>query len=436
MLNDTLLNQVRSEVFTRMTHQNPLALQDLPNNWEVFRRMANTVLKDRLFSEERSSIDEALNLIMQDPYGWGNVFPLMTDKTVNNIWINNYREIMYESEQGRRLWNDVFQSEEHLRKTAERVAMASGRRLDEANPTVDCRLFDGSRVSIIIPPVSVRGTSVTVRKFPRIFTLEDLAVNELFPVYLLPLLRLMVKARLNIFAAGGMGSGKNTFLNALLLCVGKDENLVFIEDPAESRVGLPDPERPDLPRPFVKVYEPRPANAEGKGGVTLEDIFEKALRQQTDRIMVSECRTKLTVHYTLQAMNIGHPGTMSTTHADGPEEVPERLASLLGDVSRENMIRTTAAEVVFFMAQLKEGDGRPVHRRLLDICEIRKKGDGFPEISPLFSYDFKGWMDDGSPVGSLQPTGTRPAFLEKRKLSLFLTKDEKILLESFFEERC
>ncbi len=436
MLDEALLNQVRSEIFTRLSHQNPLALQDLLNNWEVFKQVASTVLNDRLFSEERSKISEALDLIMQDPYGWGPVFSLMNDKSMNNIWINNYREIMYESEQGRRFWVDVFPSEEHLRRTAERVAMASGRRLDEANPSVDCRLFDGSRVSIVSPPVSVRGTSVTIRKFPRIFTLEDLSVKGLFPVHLLPLMRLMVKARLNIFAAGGMGSGKNTFLNALLLCVGKDENLIFIEDPAESRVGLPDPDRPDLPRPFVKVYEPRQPNAEGKGGVSLEDIFEKALRQQPDRIMVSECRSRVTVHYTLQAMNIGHPGTMSTTHADGPEEVPERLASLLGDVSRENLIKTTAAEVVLFQAQMREGEGQPIHRRLLDICEISKDTGGLPKFTPLFSYDFGGWTEEGAPIGELKPTGARPAFLEKRKLSLLLSMDEKELLESFFRESC
>ncbi|TEB04698.1 putative conjugal transfer protein [Pelotomaculum schinkii] len=433
MLSEALLNQIRTEIFIRLSHQNPLALQDLSisNNWEAFRRTAETVLTDRLFSEEKNLINKALDEIMLDPYGWGPVRELLNNKSVNNIWIK-HNEIMYESEQGRQRWENVFQSEEHLRKTAERIALASGRRLDEANPAEDCRLYDGSRVSIVVPQPSTRGTAVIVRKFPRLFTLEELAEKSLFPARLLPMLKLMVKSRLNIFAAGAMGSGKNTFLNALLLCVGKDEILIFIENPAESRVGLPDPERPDLPAPFVYVYEPRPANPEGKGEVSEEKLFEKALRQQPDRLMVSECRNKTTAKYTLMAMNLGH-SSMSSTHADGPKEVPTRLAELLGGDSRDSLAKTTAVEVVFFLAPLKEDEGLPIHRRLMDICEIRKRDDGLPEVVSLFSYHMQGW-EKGMPVGELLPTGIKPSFLQKRKLSIYLSKEERELLESFFGE--
>ncbi|WP_449241495.1 CpaF family protein [Desulfoscipio gibsoniae] len=429
MINEVLMNQVRTEIFIRLSHQNPLTLQDFSNNREVFRRAAEVVLNDRLFPEEKSLINNTIDEIMLDPYGWGPALELLNNKFINNIWIK-HNEIMYESEQGRQRWKEVFQSEEHLRKTAERIALASGRKLDEANPAVDCRLYDGSRVSIVIPQPSTRGTSIIVRKFMQLFTMEELAEKGLFPVQLLPMLKLMVKARLNIFAAGAMGSGKNTFLNALLLCVGNDEILIFIENPAESRVGLPDPERPDLPVPFVYVYEPRPANSDGKGEITEDNLFEKALRQQPDRLMVSECRNKTTTQYTLMAMNLGH-SSMSSTHADGPGEVLKRLADLLGGASMESLIKTTAIDVVFFLAPLKEDEGQPIQRRLMDICEVRKREDGLPEVMSLYSYDMQGWKD-GVPIGELLPTGIKPVFLQKRKMSIYLSKEEREQLESFF----
>jgi len=431
MLSDSTLNSIRSEIFVRMSQQNPLALQDMANNLGVFRKTAAAVLSDRLFSEDRKTVEEALSAVLRDPYGWGPVFELVCSKTVNNIWINNYLEIMYEDDGQRRRWPHAFESEEQLRRLAERLALASGRRADESNPLVDCRLFDGSRVSIALPPVSTRGTSITVRKFPRIFTLEDLAQRKLFPAMLVPLFKLFVKARLNIMIAGGMGSGKNTFLNALLLCVGRDENLIFVEDPAESRVGLPDPERPDLPRPFVKVYEPRPANLEGKGEIGLDVIFEKTLRQQPDRVIVSECRSRVTAHYTLQAMNIAHPGSMSTIHAEEPEEVPGRLGELLGG-SAENLRRVAALEIILFLAQLKAGDGMPSHRRLMDICEVKKRADGLPEVVPLYSFNFQGYDDDGTPLGELKFMGNVPAFLKKRKAAFWLTSGERGTLGKFF----
>lgn len=433
MLTDETLNSVRSEIFVRLSQQNPLALQDLANHWGVFRQTAVEALNDRFFHEHQAVLDEALDAVMRDPYGFGPVFELISDKTVTDIWINNYRDILYEGESGRRVWPRGFGSEEAVRRLAERLALASGRRADETNPAVDCRLFDGSRVSVMLAPLpSVRGTSITIRKFPRLFTLEDLAKRKLFPAEFIRLFELAVKARLNVAVAGGMGSGKNTFMTALLLCAGKDENLVLVEDPAESRLGLPDPERPDLPQPFVRVYEPRPANAEGRGGVSLEDIFERALRQRPDRLIVSEARSGVTARYALEAMDLGHPGSMFTVHAEAPEEVPFRLARLLGGVNPGNLQRAAALEIVFFLAQLKAWDGRPAHRRLLDICEVRKKGDGTPEVVPLFAFDFRGYAEEGEPVGELRFVGNKPEFLGKRKVGLFLTGGEKEELEKFF----
>ncbi len=250
------------------------------------------------------------------------------------------------------------------------------------------------------------------------------------------LFRLLVKARINIFAAGGMGSGKNTLLYAMLLAVGGDERLVFVEDPAETRVGFPDPGRPGLPRPRTVVYEPRRAGVEGRGEVSMDLLGEKVLRTKPSRVIFSECRNALTAYWTLQAMNLGHPGSMSTIHAESSGEVTLRLADMLAaypggayDSYEARAGKVAAAELILFLGQING------HRRLLDIAEIRRNGaHGLPDVVPLYSYDIEGFRDNGAPVGTLRATGNAPLFIEKRKLTLYLTGEQIGEMRRWFDD--
>ncbi|WP_051276031.1 CpaF family protein [Desulfovirgula thermocuniculi] len=372
--------------------------------------------------------------LMRDIYGFGPITDLMADPGVTDIWIDRYDFIRYEKDGRIHTWRRTFTSEEHLRRFVVRMAASVGRKVDEARPVEDFRLPDGSRAVVFLDGPSVRGTSVVIRRFSRLFTLEELAERKVFPAEMVRLFKLMVKARLNIFAAGGMGSGKNTFLNALLLCVGPDERLVFIEDPAETRVGLPDPNRPKLPVPWAVVLEPRRAGVEGSGEVSQDLLFEKVLRTKPARVICSECRNEVTTYWTLQAMNIGHPGSMSTVHADGPEEVPARLSDMLAayrggaySTLASRAGKVAAAEVIFFLAQVNG------HRRLLDIAEVRRRDfDSLPEVVPLYTFRIEGYAEDGAPLGGLKPTGEAPDFLRKRKLSLYLTPEELEELRGWF----
>jgi len=428
LLKDGYLDQARTEFFTLAKRKSPAILQS-PRP-DAARILYREILNGKGALEH---INEAIEVLIKDMYGWGPINELMQDTEVTDIWILKYNEILYEKNGRKYTWSNNFLSEEHLRNTAERMVASVGRKIDEARPVEDCRLPDGSRVVVVIPGVATRGTTVTIRKFSHLFTLEELSQRNLFPPHMVDMFKLMVKARINIYAAGGMGSGKNTFLNALTLCVDKDENLIFVEDPAESKVGEPDPERPKLPIPHVRVFEPRRAGVEGTGEVPLSLIFEKCLRMKPSRLLVSESRCPFTTYYTLQAMNIGHPGSMSSVHAESPEDVPIRLSDLLaaypGGSYQQIEARSgkiAAVEIVVFLTQIK------FSRRITDIVEIRRTEQGLPKVVPLYTFNFQGFNEKEDLVGELKFTNEEPEFLKKRKISYYLTKEEQSKLCSFF----
>ncbi|RDV81779.1 CpaF family protein [Ammonifex thiophilus] len=434
-----VLDEIRTEVFRRVAQQDPFLLRELDRRKDEVRRLVRAVVPVFAPWAGPEEAEQLADEVARDPFGWGPLLELVESPDVTNIWISPGR-VLYEGAGGRRYWPRPLGSEVQVRRLAERIALGAGRRADEANPAVDCRLPDGSRVSIVLSPSpSVRGTFIVVRRFPRPYTLEDLAERGMFPPSLVPFLKLAVKARLNIVVAGAMGSGKNTLLNALLLNVGPHEVVVMVEDPAESWVGLPDPSRPDLPQPFVQVFEPRPPNPDGRGEVPMEVLFRRALRQQPDRIVCSEIRCWLTAHYVLEAMSLGHPGSASTIHADGPEEVPQRMIDLLkmhpGGAYRDDracLARVSYVELVLFLTAYQRDDGSPRFRRLTDVAELRRAGDGSVRVVPLMTFDFRGYAADGSPLGELRPTGERPEFLKKRKVRQFLAPEELLTLEGFF----
>jgi len=257
--------------------------------------------------------------LINDIKGLGPLEPLFHDSSISDILVNGLRSV-YVERRGRLEPVDVkFRDGQHLLRIAHRIAGWVGRRVDEASPMVDLRLPDGSRVNIIIPPLAIDGTTISIRRFLlKGVSLKDLAAQEVFSPAMARLLRICVKSRLNILISGGTGAGKTTLMNTLSREIGHEERLVTIEDAAELQ----------LQQPHVVRLETRTMSAEGTGEVSMRALLINALRMRPDRIIVGEVRGPEAMEM-LQAMNTGHPGSMSTIHANSPRDALTRLENML-----------------------------------------------------------------------------------------------------------
>jgi pilus assembly protein CpaF len=299
--------------------------------------------------------------------------------------------------------NVTFQNDEHVMKIIQRIIAPIGRRIDESSPMVDARLADGSRVNAIIPPLSLVGPVMTIRKFAATpFTVEDLirfgtATTEMFEF-----LEACVKARLNIFVAGGTGSGKTTMLNILSSFIPDDERIVTIEDAAELQ----------LRQEHVVTLEARPSNIEGKGAVPIRELVRNALRMRPDRIVVGECRSSEALDM-LQAMNTGHDGSMSTGHANSPRDMLARLETMVLMAGMDLPLRAireqiaSAVDLIVHQNRLKDGS-----RKIVNITEVQGMEGDVIVMQDIFVFEQTGVVE-GKIEGKLRPTGIRPKFVEK-----------------------
>ena len=268
--------------------------------------MLSTSERTRLI---RQVIDEAIGL--------GVLEPLLADPTVTEIMVNGTDEIYVERD-GRLQRSDItFTDEAQLYQTIDRIVSRVNRRVDESSPMVDARLPTGERVNVIIPPLALKGPTMTIRRFPRLFTLDQLAGMGSIDADTVTLLRAMVKARLNVVISGGTGAGKTTLLNALSAAVPASERIITVEDNAELR----------LQQPHVVTLEARPSNVEGRGEVSIRDLVRNSLRMRPDRIIVGEVRGGETLDM-LQALNTGHEGSLVTVHANSCDDAIHRLETL------------------------------------------------------------------------------------------------------------
>src|SRR6476659_5936649 len=291
---------------------------DLTNQVEVRRQIEE--LFGKIADEEGLALTRAervrmLEQITDEILGLGPLEPLLRDETVTEVMVNGPQQVDIEREGRLELTNVTFQNDEHVMKIIQRIIAPIGRRIDESSPMVDARLADGSRVNAIIPPLSLVGPVLTIRKFAATpFTVEDLIRFGTATPDMFEFLEACVKARLYIFVSGGTGSGKATMLNILSSFIPDDERIVTIEDAAELQ----------LRQEHVVTLEARPANIEGKGAVPIRELVRNALRMRPDRIIVGECRGGEALDM-LQAMNTGHDGSMSTGHANSPRDMLSRL---------------------------------------------------------------------------------------------------------------
>ncbi len=332
--------------------------------------------------------------------GYGPIQELVEDDTTSEIMVNGADQVWVERDGRLYLTDIVFGNDEHVMRVIDRIIAPLGRRLDESSPMVDARLPDGSRVNAIIPPVSLQGPVMTIRKFRKEpLSAAELVANESITAEAMEFLKSCVLGRVNMVIAGGSGAGKTTLLNVLSSFISPNERIVTIEDAAELR----------LQQAHIVSLETRPPNIEGEGRVTMRDILRNALRMRPDRIIVGECRGAEALDM-LQAMNTGHDGSMTTIHANSPRDALSRIETmvLLSGVEiplraiREQM--AAALDLVVHVERLQDGS-----RRVSQISEAQGIQNDILTMQDIFVFHAEG-VDDSRIVGQLRPTGIRPAF--------------------------
>jgi pilus assembly protein CpaF len=354
--------------------------------------------------DRKKVVDELIN----DLAGFGPINPLLMDPEVSEVMVNGPNQIYVERSGKVELTHVQFRDDEHVMNVIDKIVSPIGRRVDEASPMVDARLPDGSRVNIIIPPLSLVGPTITIRKFAKDpYTIENLINFGTVTKEMAVFLEACVKARLNIFVSGGTGSGKTTTLNVLSSFIPSDERIVTIEDAAELQ----------LWQEHVVSLESRPTNIEGKGGITIRDLVRNSLRMRPERIVIGEVRGGEALDM-LQAMNTGHDGSLATGHSNSPRDMIARLETmvLLGGIDlpvkaiREQI--AGAVDLIIQQSRLKDGS-----RRITNITEVLGMEGDVIVLQDIFTYRQEGVNVDGKVIGKLVPTGVRPTFYERLETS-------------------
>lgn len=335
--------------------------------------------------------------------GLGPLQPLLEDETITEVMVNGAKNIYIEREGKIHRVPVSFESDEHVLRIIDRIVAPLGRRIDESSPYVDARLPDGSRVNAVIPPISLVGPVLTIRKFAKNpITLEQLIQFGSITTEALQFLKACVEARLNIVISGGTGSGKTTFLNILSQFIPPDERIVTIENAAELQ----------LRQEHVVTLESRPANIEGRGEVTIRQLVINSLRMRPDRIIVGEVRDDAALDM-LQAMNTGHDGSMTTLHSNSPRDTLSRLETMVMMAGMELPARAireqiaSAVDLVVHQDRLKDGT-----RKIVNVTEVSGMEGDVITMTDIFIFEQSGY-ETGKVVGRLRPTGLRPKFMDK-----------------------
>ena len=334
--------------------------------------------------------------IARDVMGLGPLEQFLDDPTVSEVMVNGSSNIYVERAGVLERTNVRFMSEEHLRRVIERIVSSVGRRIDEASPMVDARLADGSRVNVIVPPLSLDGSILTIRKFAKDpFTVTDLIAMGTFTDAIASVLAASVEGGMNVLVSGGTGTGKTTLLNVLSSFVPRTDRIVTIEDAVELQ----------LHQEHVIRLEARPQNTEGNGEVTIRDLVRNALRMRPDRIIIGEVRGAEALDM-LQAMNTGHDGSLTTVHANAPRDALSRLETMVlmaGYDLPTRAIREQISSALNLIVQIERA--RDGSRRISHLTEVVGMEGEIITLQDIFRYDHK--------VGALVPTGVRPEFVEE-----------------------
>jgi pilus assembly protein CpaF len=396
-------NEIKSRVQNRLIAELDPRM-DLSNADEVRRSVEETfssVLESEsivLTRVERLRLFEA---IAAEILGYGPIEPLLNDDSVSEVMVNGPRQV-YVERNGRLELTDVqFQDDDHVMRVIDRIVSPLGRRIDESSPMVDARLPDGSRINAIIPPISLVGPVLTIRKFARDpLTTDDLIRFGTMTPEMVMFLDACVKARLNIVVSGGTGSGKTTTLNILSSFIPDDERIVTIENAAELQ----------LRQDHVVTLESRPPNIEGRGEITIRDLVINSLRMRPERIVVGECRGGEALDM-LQAMNTGHDGSMTTAHSNSPRDTLARLETMVLMAGVDLPVRAireqiaSAVDLIVHQSRMKDGS-----RRIVAVTEVQGMEGDVIVLQDVFTFEQTG-VENGKIVGRIKPTGIRPKFI-------------------------
>jgi pilus assembly protein CpaF len=355
-------------------------------------------------AERRLIIEEILDEI----FGLGPLEPLLADPGINDILVNTCDQIFVERNGCLERSAVTFKDDGHLMQIIDRIVSRVGRRIDESSPMVDARLQDGSRVNAIIPPLSIDGPHLSIRKFRKdALTGEDLIRYGSLTPPILELLSGCVKARLNVLISGGTGAGKTTLLNVLSSFIPTSERIVTIEDSAELQ----------LRQEHVVRLETRPPNIEGEGQVTQRQLVINSLRMRPDRIVVGEVRGGEAIDM-LQAMNTGHDGSLTTIHANSPRDALARLETMVAMAGFQlppRAVKEQVASAINLVVQVaRNSDGT---RRVSSISEIIGMEEDVITMQEIFQFEKQGIDDEGKVVGRFRPTGIRPRFADRLRIA-------------------
>lgn len=403
------LFHIRDEIQKRILTEfdGEVTLENIPRLRKMVEGFFNQVLTEENLLYTRANKNRILEWVFADIVGYGPLEPFLRDPEITEVMVNGPGIIFVEKFGKIEPTNVTFEDDAHLRRIIDRIVAPIGRRVDEASPMVDARLPNGFRVNATIPPLSLDGSLLTIRKFSVTpFTAQDMITNGTLSSDLATFIKACVEARVNTVISGGTGSGKTTLLNVLSGFIPTDERVITIEDIAELQ----------LKQKHVLRLEKRPPNIEGRGEITIRQLVINALRMRPDRIVVGESRGGEALDM-LQAMNTGHDGSMTTVHSNGPRDSLRRIETMVMMAGmdlplisiREQL--ASAIELIVHMERLRDGA-----RKVMYVTEVQGMEGDTIVLQDLFTFvqtDFK----NGRVFGKLKSTGLRPHFMDKFRKS-------------------
>jgi pilus assembly protein CpaF len=388
-----LLSELDPSMDITQTEEVRRTIQDL---FEQILAEENIVLS----RPERARLFEQ---IAAEILGFGPLQPLLEDDTITEIMVNGPKNVYIERKGRLHRVPITFENNDHVMRVIDRIVAPLGRRIDESSPYVDARLPDGSRVNAVIPPISLVGPTLTIRKFSKNpITVDQLIQFGSISNEVVQFLKACVEARLNVLISGGTGSGKTTLLNVMSGFIPDDERIITIENAAELQ----------LRQEHVVTLESRPPNIEGRGEITIRDLVINSLRMRPERIIVGECRGGETLDM-LQAMNTGHDGSMTTAHANTPRDALSRVETMCLMAGMDLPVRAireqvaSAVDVICQQERMRDGT-----RKVTYVSEVSGMEGDIITMTDIFTFEQTG-MDAGKVVGRLRPTGMRPKFMDK-----------------------
>jgi pilus assembly protein CpaF len=397
--------QIRDRVQKKLLAETDgdVSIEHLPQMRQTIESLFNQVLVEENLLYSRANRAVLLEWVIADILGYGPIEPLLQDGSITEIMVNGSKEVYVERNGLIEHTTITFENDSHLIRIIDRIVSPLGRRVDESSPMVDARLPSGYRVNATIPPLSLDGPLLTIRKFATTpFTAQDLIANGTLSPSLAAFLKACVEARVNLVISGGTGTGKTTLLNVVSAFIPARERIITIEDTAELQ----------LKQSHVLRLEKRPPNVEGKGEVTIRQLVINALRMRPDRIIVGESRGGEALDM-LQAMNTGHDGSMTTIHSNSPRDTLRRIETMVLMAGLELPLKaireqvSSALDLVVHMERMRDGT-----RKVVQVAEVQgMEGDSIV-MQDIFIFEQTG-LHNGRIVGLLKPTGLRPRFAEK-----------------------